>query len=125
MKVLLSIKPEFAYRILDGQKRYEFRRRIHQNQDIDTILIYATKPVGKVVGEFSIGEIHSEHPDDLWEKTKDYAGISHSFFSSYFEGRTVGHAIEVKKVKRYRIAKNLADFLSSGVAPQSYAYVPE
>ncbi|HMO52372.1 MAG TPA: ASCH domain-containing protein [Kiritimatiellia bacterium] len=123
MKVLLSIKPEYAYRILAGEKKFEFRRRVHRNPRVRTVLIYATKPVGKVVGEFSIREIHSDHPSGLWEKTKDFAGISHGFFSEYFQGRTVGHAIEVKKVRKYRNPKDLSEFLESGVAPQSYAYV--
>lgn len=123
MKVLLSIKPEYAHRILDGTKRYEFRRRVHRDARVHTVVIYATKPVGKVVGEFSIKDVHTEHPDSLWEKTKEFSGITKQFFSEYFHGRDVGHAIEVKTVKRYRKPKELRDFLASGVAPQSYAYV--
>lgn len=125
MKVLFSIKPEYAYRILTGQKKYEFRRRVPLNPKVKTVVIYATKPVGMVIGEFSIQEIHSEHPDDLWEKTKEYSGTTRGFFSEYFSGRSVGHAIEVKKVRRYRTPKDLSEFLASGVAPQSYAYVVE
>ncbi|NVZ11546.1 ASCH domain-containing protein [Allochromatium humboldtianum] len=123
MKVLLSIKPDYANRILDGTKRYEFRRRVHQDVRVRTVIIYATKPIGKVVGEFSIKNVHSDHPDSLWEKTKEFSGITKEFFSDYFRGRDVGHAIEVKTVKRYKKPKDLSEFLASGVAPQSYAYV--
>ena len=123
MKVLLSIKPEYAQSILDGTKKYEFRRRVYRDSRVNTIVIYATKPVGKVIGEFSIKEIHSDHPDILWERTKEFSGITKSFFLSYFSGKEIGHAIEVKKVRKYRKPRNLNDFLPSGVAPQSYAYV--
>lgn len=123
MKVLLSIKPEYAYRILDGTKRYEFRRKLHRDVRVHTVVIYATKPVGKVVGEFSIKGVHTGHPDSLWEKTKEFSGVTKKFFSEYFQGRDIGHAIEVKTVKRYPKPKELSEFLASGIAPQSYAYV--
>lgn len=124
MKVLLSIKPEYAHSILDGTKKFEFRRRVHRDSRVHTVVIYATKPVGKVVGEFSIKGVHTDHPDFLWEHTKDFSGITKNFFAEYFSGREVGHAIEVKKVKRYRKPRELSDFLPSGIAPQSYAYLP-
>ncbi|MDD8572078.1 ASCH domain-containing protein, partial [Escherichia coli] len=50
MKVLLSIKPEYAESILSGKKKYEFRKNIFRNKNVDTIVIYATMPVGKVIG---------------------------------------------------------------------------
>lgn len=123
MKILLSIKPEFAEGILNGTKRYEFRRRVHVNDRVRTVVIYATLPVGKVVGEFSIGNIHAETPKELWKRTKDASGITKSFFSEYFRGRDVGYAIEVRQVKRYAKPKSLCEVLPSGVAPQSYAYL--
>jgi len=125
MKVLLSIKPEYANSILDGTKRYEFRRRIHRNSHVHTVVIYATKPIGKVVGEFSIKHVHSESPNQLWERTKNYSGISKRLFFKYFQGRDVGHAIEVNHVRRYHEPMLIEDFLPSGIPPQSYAYINE
>ena len=34
MTVLLSIKPEFAEKIFDGTKKYEFRKSIFKNADV-------------------------------------------------------------------------------------------
>lgn len=123
MKILLSIKPEYAESILNGTKRYEFRRRVHTDERVHTVVIYATMPVGKVVGEFTIRGIHAEPPKILWNRTKEAAGITEAFFSEYFAGREVGYAIEIKKAKRYSRPKNLNEFLPSGIAPQSYAYL--
>ncbi|MDZ5456985.1 ASCH domain-containing protein [Azohydromonas lata] len=125
MKILLSIKPEYAYRILDGSKRFEFRRRVHRDARVKTVVIYATMPVGKVIGEFTIQRVHAEHPEQLWKMTKDFSGITENFFAEYFHGRDVGYAIEVKSVKRFKNPKKLNEYLPSGVAPQSYAYVPQ
>lgn len=123
MKILLSIKPEFAESILNGTKRYEFRRRVHTDERVHTVVIYATMPVGKVVGEFTIEDIHADSPRSLWNRTKEAAGITESFFSEYFDGREVGYAIEIRKAKRYPRPKSLNEVLPSGVAPQSYAYL--
>ena len=57
MKILLSIKPEFAEKILDGTKKFEFRRRVHTRPEVKSVIIYATMPVGRVIGEFSIERI--------------------------------------------------------------------
>lgn len=80
-------------------------------------------PVGKVIGEFTIEEIHSDCPERLWDKTKEFSGITEGFFSDYFRGRSVGHAIEVRSARRYKMPKPIEEFLPSGVPPQSYAYL--
>ena len=123
MKVLLSIKPEYANRILEGTKRYEFRKRVPLDARVKTVVIYATMPVGKVVGEFSIESVHAEAPSRLWSRTKGASGITRKFFSEYFHGREIAYAIEVKEVMKYPKPKSVRDFLPSGVAPQSFAYV--
>ena len=35
MDVLLSIKPKYVKSIIEGEKRYEFRKAIFKNRDID------------------------------------------------------------------------------------------
>ena len=46
--ILLSIKPEYTNRILEGSKKYEFRRSVAKRK-VDRILIYSTAPEMKVV----------------------------------------------------------------------------
>lgn len=123
MKILLSIKPEFANKILDGSKRFEYRKRLHKNPNVKSIVIYATKPVGKVVGEFLIKETHSAPPDDLWESTKEYSGISKVFFDQYFEDRNVAHAIEVERVIKYQKPRPIESLIPGGVPPQFFTYI--
>jgi predicted transcriptional regulator len=58
------------------------------------VVVYATKPVGKVIGEFTVSDVHSDSPARLWSRTKAHSGISRVFFDEYFEGREKGFAIE-------------------------------
>lgn len=121
MKVLLSIKPEFAFKIFDGTKRFEFRKVIFKNPDVKTVVVYASSPVQQVIGEFEIDGIISDSPTDVWEKTKNFSGITKSFFNKYFENREVAHAIKIKEVKRYENPLCLDVF--NVVPPQSYVYL--
>lgn len=123
MKVLLSIKPEYANKILDGEKKYEFRKAIFKDARVKKVVIYATKPVGKVIGEFEIEDILQDRPNLLWKTTKEFSGITYKFFSEYFSGRNKAFAIKVKNPSKYREPLELSSIISHGVPPQSFCYL--
>lgn len=122
MKVLLSIKPEFANLIFDGTKKFEFRKAIFKNTGIKTVVVYASSPTQKVIGEFEIETIINGHPNSLWKQTRNFAGIDEDYFYQYFAEREVGYAIKIKKTKKYKKPLCLkADF--NLTPPQSFLYL--
>ncbi|MBK7481886.1 MAG: hypothetical protein IPI72_03950 [Flavobacteriales bacterium] len=122
MKVLMSIKPEFATKIFDGSKRYEFRRMIFKQPNVTRIVVYASSPTQKVIGEFEIECILEHHPKELWNRTREGAGISKGYFMEYFGTKDVGYAIRIKTTKLYRKPRCLkADYNLK--PPQSYLYL--
>ncbi|MGZ3835858.1 MAG: ASCH domain-containing protein [Mucilaginibacter sp.] len=121
MKVVLSIKPEFAFKIFEGTKRFEFRKTIFKNPSVKKIIVYASSPVQQVIGEFEIDEILMLEKNKLWELTQEDSGISEYFFFKYFEQKKDGYAIKIKNTKRYSVPKCLkSDF--NLLPPQSFAY---
>lgn len=124
MKVILSIKPEFVEKIFSGNKRFEFRRNIFKNRGVKTVLVYASAPVSKVVGEFEIGQIKEMDLVSLWKETKDMAGITEEYFYEYFNGKDLGFALEIKKVKRFKHARCINETYGKS-APQSFVYYNE
>ena len=122
MRVLLSIKPEFANLIFEGSKRFEFRKSIFKNNDIKTVVVYASSPVQKVIGEFEIEHIISDDLDSLWAKTKKFAGISRAYFDEYYVDKEIGFAIKIKKTKKYRNPLCLKKDLGL-LPPQSFLYL--
>ena len=122
MRVLLSIKPEFALKIFDGSKGYEYRRVIFKRGEVTTVVVYASDPIKKVIGEFEIGEILHEEPEVLWAKTGDYAGITRKRLLKYFTNKTKGYAIKVKGARKYDTPIALNKFMLSW-PPQSFAYL--
>jgi predicted transcriptional regulator len=122
MKVLLSIKPEFVEKIFSGEKRYEFRRAIFKKPQVSIVVVYASTPIQKVVGEFTISEILYDNVNSLWLRTRRQSGITKDLFLKYFENKNHGFAIGISRVRRYRSPLSLRkDFRM--LPPQSYAYL--
>ena len=126
MKVLLSIRPEYAEKIFNGKKKYEYRKSLFKRSDVNIVIVYATKPVGKVVGEFEIDKIIENTPNELWKETKKYSGIKKKDYMEYFKKRDKGFAIAIKNINQYDTPMELTDISKDiKVAPQSFRYVFE
>ncbi|MCQ2361312.1 MAG: ASCH domain-containing protein [Paludibacteraceae bacterium] len=122
MKVLLSIKPEFANKIFDGSKKFEFRKSVFKNPSVDTVVVYASSPVQKVIGEFKVSEIITDDVERLWQKTAQYSGISKMFYDEYFSQKREANAIAVGRKTKYSEPLSLSDF-GIKYPPQSYMYI--
>ena len=122
MKVILSIKPEFANKIFEGTKRYEFRRTIFKNPDVTKVVVYASSPIKKIIGEFEIESILKDNLESLWLKTKNYSGISEEYFFKYFIDKELGFAIKIKNFKKYSTPKCIREDYNL-FPPQSFLYL--
>lgn len=120
-KILLSIKPEYAKLILDGSKKYEFRKHL-AHETVNSIVIYSTSPQMAVVGEVDVIQSIAMSPPALWEFTKKEAGISRTNFIRYFRDCKKAYAYKLGNVTIYEYPKALEDF---GLlqAPQSFVYL--
>lgn len=120
-RILISINPEHVENIVNGTKKYEYRK-LAAKQDISSILIYETTPIKKVVAEAEIVEVLMDSPENLWLQTKEASGISKDFFDEYFGGRQVAYAYKLGHIKVYKHPKMLSDF-GIKTAPQSFVYI--
>jgi predicted transcriptional regulator len=124
MKVVLSIKPEFAFKIFDGSKKFEFRKSIFKNTNVKSVIVYASSPVQQVIGEFEIEDILNYDLQTLWELTQEHSGISEDFYYKYFADKAQGFAIKIKKTKKYKTPKCLRTDYNL-FPPQSFAYLTD
>jgi predicted transcriptional regulator len=122
-RVLLSVKPRFAEAILAGDKTFEFRRLLFKRADVRTVVLYASSPMCKVVGEFTIDEVVTLGLEALWEMTCNGGAIDRRYFDQYFEGRETGHALKVKRTRRYRSPLCLRTEFGIRHPPQSFRYL--
>jgi predicted transcriptional regulator len=121
MKVLLSIKPEYAFKIFDGSKKYEYRRVIFK-RSVKTIVVYVSDPIKRIIGEFDFGKIINKNLEALWAETSNVAGTSRENFLDYFKNQEKGYAIEVLETRKYKSSLSLND-LALASAPQSFMYL--
>lgn len=123
MKILMSIKPRFIEKIRRGEKKFEFRRVLPRHQEVDTIVVYASKPVGKVVGEITVNDYLTLPVDEMWEFTKDESGLTREEFLTYFHEKKNAHAIAIERYRDYEQPISLDVLLPGKVPPQSYCYL--
>lgn len=123
MNALLSIKPVYVEAIVKRDKQYEFRKTIFRKENLETVYIYSTAPVKKIVGSFRVGSVIEDCPKCLWNRLKKFSGLSYSEFFRYFEGKERGFAIEILHVKEFEKPVNPKDFIPDFVPPQSFYYL--
>ena len=87
------------------------------------IQVYVTKPVGKIIGEFEIGEIVKDNPTKVWEKTRRHSGVKKSFYMQYFQDRQVAYAIKIKNINKYKEPLCPYNEYTNFTAPQSFRYL--
>lgn len=122
MIALFSIKPEYVQKIFFGNKRYEYRKVIFKS-DVSKIVIYCTKPVGMIVGEFSIKRILEGNPETIWEETQYFSGIGKKIYNDYLKDRKKVYAINIRDEKLYQEAVNPYKIFRSFAPPQSFRYL--
>ena len=124
MNVLLSIKPEYVAKIVNGEKKYEFRKRIFKRRDVEQIFVYSTSPVSKIVGTITIKRLLEGSTDEIWEKCSLYSGMTKEEYYCYFEGKEKAFAIEIGNVEIFTEPVDPYT-LDNFVPPQSFCYVGE
>lgn len=118
--ILLPIKPKYSNKILDGSKKFEFRKNI-PTRKVDKIIIYSSYPEKNIVGEVEVLGIISEDISKLWEKTKKFSGISKKDFMLYYADKDKGFAYILGDVKKYKESINLNN-IGVKYSPQSFIY---
>lgn len=118
--IILSIKPEFVEKILSGEKKYEYRKKVCK-EDVEKIYIYATAPIKMVVGEVEVIGKKRLNKEKLWEKTQKQSGITKEFYDKYFVNCEEGSVYCLGKIIKYEKGKLLQEF-GVKVPPQSFVY---
>lgn len=120
-KMLLSINPEHVDNILNGSKKYEYRK-VRCKSEISKIVIYSTFPIMRIVGEVEVLDIIVDDPETVWKITSNASGISKHFFDDYFRNKSNAVAYKLGKVIIYNNPIQLED-LGISNAPQSFMYI--
>ncbi len=120
----LPIKPVYAERLINGTKRFEFRRR-PMSADVTHIVVYASSPYKRILGIVEVTSIERGSVRSVWNKTKECAGVSRAEYFDYFDGADFAYAIAIDPSKTVRFDRHISpsDVEENFVVPQSFKYV--
>jgi predicted transcriptional regulator len=124
--VVISIKPQFAERIFDGNKTVELRRKCPKIVPGDYLFVYVSSPTKAFKGLLRVRRIVCRPPKSLWREVGKFAGISKTEFDTYYHGASTGFGIFISVVEELDLPIGLSKIRRSWKSfrpPQSYMYV--
>lgn len=121
--ILLAIRPRYAEAILSGRKRYEYRRAIPGRRDITRVLLYASAPVCRIVGECTIGRVVVGPMQSVWDRTSTRGGITLDEFQRYFREAPIARALRVENPIAYPEPIDPRAAIPGFRPPQNFCYI--
>ncbi|MFN5128886.1 MAG: helix-turn-helix domain-containing protein [Sphingomonadaceae bacterium] len=100
--VVLSIRPQYSDKIVDGTKTAELRRRFPVSAPKGTIAyIYSTSPVRAMVGVAEIKDVLKLPITEIWQRFENQAFITKADFDKYFEGVDHGFVLLFERARSF------------------------
>ena len=124
--ILMSVRPQYAEKILRGEKTVELRRVRPRVSRGDVIVMYVTSPKSEVRALLEVEEVLEAHPAALWSAVGSTAGVSIGEYEEYFQGSGTGVGISLRVVEHLKEPVTLDELraMSPGFRPpQSYRYI--
>jgi len=115
-RLLISMKPTFAERILLGSKLIEIRKRFSRKWTGCRAVLYSSRPVSALVGEATINSVTHGAPTDIWSNFQSHLGCSYEEFHTYVGSAAQVSAIQLKDVTPYDTPVSLSEI--SGILNQ-------
>lgn len=121
---LLSIKKEPFEALVQGRKKYEFRRRFSKIHTNFFAALYVSSPIKAIMGAAKFGPVIKDRIPTLLDLTKtDDWNHPRELTANYFAGCEYGYALPVISIGKFREPITL-DYLRSLASwfrpPQSY-----
>lgn len=123
--VVLSIKPQYSSKILQGAKTVELRRRFPTNVPAGTLaFIYSTTPEKALVGCAEIASVTKSTVSDIWRAHRKAACIDKRDFETYFDGQAFGFALRFRTAWPFKHSIELSELRERFAfePPQSFLY---
>ena len=125
--LMLSVKPEYAEKLLRGDKTVELRRVLPQRIERgDIVLLYATAPKAVFVGYCRVADILHDSPTALWPRVEGSAGVTRAEYFGYFRTATRAIGIVVESPVEFSGGISLDEsrkYLPGFMPPRSFRYL--
>lgn len=123
--LFISVKPEFADKIVRGEKTIELRKNKPSANPGDFVIIYSTLPVKSVIGFGIVKEIIEDTPQFMWNNHSEKLGIDNKRFDNYYCGMSKAVGIRIDSICKLKKPINLDEIknlIPKFSPPQTYRY---
>lgn len=93
---IISIRPEYAALIASGEKTVELRRRVPAVAAGTRLWIYATLPLGAVIGTALVHKVVRGAPTTIWNDWREEANVTRAVYREYFSGAAEAVALVLR-----------------------------
>lgn len=126
-QAIISLKPRYAKLVVTGDKTVELRTRLVRLKPGTLIWIYATLPMGRIVGVAEIESVVHAPPAQIWRRYGENICIDKKDFDSYIGKKDRVSALVLRSPKELEDFMTL-DWIRRSVhafqPPQFYARLP-
>ncbi|GAB6904201.1 conserved hypothetical protein [Desulfosarcina cetonica] len=125
---LISIKPKYVDRFLNGQKVIEIRNRKVNLVNGSKLWIYATLPKASIQTIAYVKQVEIDAPKIIWEKHRKLMGISENSYLRYVNGSSKISAIIMKNIQKLNTEiklEKIRDLVPGFQPPQFIKYMED
>lgn len=97
--LFIAVKPEYAYKLISGEKDIELRKTKPHVQAGDYAIIYASAPAKVVLGYGKIKRIILCSPQEMWDNFSTRLGIKEQYYLIYYKNSNKSVGIEFEMIK--------------------------
>jgi len=97
--LFIAVKPEYAYKLISGEKDIELRKTKPHVQAGDYAIIYASAPAKVVLGYGKIKRIILCSPQEMWANFSSRLGIKEQDYLMYYKNSNKSVGIEFEMIK--------------------------
>ncbi len=99
--IIISIKPEYAQKIISGEKQVEIRRSFNAKLKGCKAAIYSSKPKQELNGFVTLDKIEKDKPENIWRKYKDKIACTEQDYLAYTKDTEQIFSIHLKNFEKY------------------------
>lgn len=120
--IVLSVRPKYAYGLVEGIKKYEFRKSFGLDGEV---FIYASYPVKRIIGKIVMsicagGDKYKVIND--FKKLDNETLISNEELLEYYKDKKEAMVYQVAYFEKFKESYKLSDF-GLNYPPQSFCYI--
>ena len=110
--LLMSIKAEYARKVVSGEKKVEIRRSFSKKWTGCKVSIYASGRERSLVGEALISKVIVDKPQNVWDRFNDQIGCTREDFDKYTISKSQIYAVVLENAIPYRKSISLREVSS-------------